>query len=71
MINAMLEIPQFDPKSNQESHKKSYYDLESIQKKLWITQRDVDSAWAYRKDREPVYLCYAMDRHFWISNYEN
>lgn len=53
-----------------EAHKKHYYDLPSIQVKLGLTQEDVDIAWASRQPEQPVYLCYAMDRHFWISNYK-
>lgn len=65
-----MEIPAFDPKSNQECHKKVYYDLPSMQIKLGITKFQLEEAWAKRVKDEPVYLCYAVDRHFWISNYQ-
>ena len=51
-------------------HKKHYYDLESVQQKLGITQADVDSAYSFAKgDGEPVFLVTAKGCNWFISTY--
>lgn len=50
-------------------HKKAYYDLESIQIKLKITQAEIDEAWAIRELETPVFLKIINGVNFFISNY--
>lgn len=61
----------FDPNAQDiECHKKAFYDLPSIQLKLGITQVDVDKAWQQEHVAdEPIYLCDAINKRFWISTY--
>lgn len=63
-----LKDPVLNP-SEDECHKKLFYDLESIQIKLGITQADVDAAFDKAKPPEPQFLCHACDRNYFISTY--
>ncbi len=60
--------PDFDL-PNTECHKKGFFDLESIQRKLGITQTEVEIAWANRENEKPIYLKTVNGINFWISNY--
>ncbi len=64
-----LSVPK--PTKYDQIHKKKYYDLDTIQAKLGITQEQVDKAWSKRKPPEPVFLVRSefLENHF-ISTYE-
>lgn len=57
------------PDKYDQCHKKQYYDPESIQKKLGITQADVDAA-AAKGNGEPVFITTALGCNWFLSTYD-
>lgn len=50
-------------------HRKRYYDLESIQEKINITQELVDKTWESKKVPDPVFLTEKDGTNYFISTY--